>query len=216
MDDKYKESWVNRLLALSGKATDLPWRQFQTGAAIQNTAWRVWAAQVEAALRDLLGDDHTYVRTLNTIDSYVDHQSDDVNAVRTLLAAVITELQEGWLDKEENRIRAAVYTDLLDLAEHLLSQGQKDPAAMIAGAILEEGMRRIATTHGITLKRDDELQSLNTRLAHAGVYNRLVQKELAPWIEVRNLADHGRFGEYQDYQVEAMLRGVPTFLAQHT
>jgi hypothetical protein len=36
-------------------------------------------------------------------------------------------------------------------AEHLLGNGYKDPAASLAGAVLEVGMRRLASKHGIAL-----------------------------------------------------------------
>ena len=86
---------------------------------------------------------------------------------------------------------------------------------MLAGAVLEEGMRRIATNNNVTVKRDDDLRALSTRLVEGKALWRLVQKQLEPWIEVRNLADHGRFDEYVDHQVGDMLRGVGGFLSEH-
>jgi hypothetical protein len=55
----------------------------------------------------------------------------------------------------------------LTLAEHLLASGYKDPAAMLIGAVLEEGLRRIARREDVTLRMKDDVGSLGTRTPSA-------------------------------------------------
>ena len=101
------------------------------------------------------------------------------------------------------------------MAEHLLESDYKDPAASLCGAVLEDGLRKIAMKKGIKIKSNNDLNSLNDKCANGGVYNRLIQKKIKVWIEIRNKADHGQFNEYSEKDVQEMLKGVRDFLAAY-
>ena len=101
------------------------------------------------------------------------------------------------------------------MADHLLECGYKDPAASLCGAVLEDGLRQIASNAGVNLKSKENLSSLNHRCADAGIYNRLTQKKIQVWGDVRNNADHGKFNEYTEQDVQEMLKGVRQFLKNH-
>lgn len=125
------------------------------------------------------------------------------------------DLEDGFLTDVRTLVSAEVFTDFLAMVEHLLDHGYKDPAASLCGAVLEEGLRRIATNRGVNLRKRDDLSALNQKLPAKGVYTRLVQKRLAVWTDVRNAAVHGKFAEYSKADVADMLAGVSSFLAQH-
>ena len=110
-------------------------------------------------------------------------------------------------------VSAEVFTDFLGMAKHLLERGYRDPAASLCGAVLEQGLRRIATKEGIKVRDRDDLGALNQKLAAKGVYTRLVQKRVTVWTDVRNAADHGEFSQYSKTDVEEMHTGVGSFLA---
>lgn len=75
-------------------------------------------------------------------------------------------------------IEAEVFSDFLEMAQHLLDSGYKDPAASLAGAVLEDGLRRVGSAASVPFKKSDGLNVLNTALAKAGVYNRLAQSKV--------------------------------------
>jgi len=98
------------------------------------------------------------------------------------------------------------------MAEHLISQGYKDASASLAGAVLEDGLRKICANNGIKLKSTEDISSLNQKLADASVYNRLTQKKVQVWNDIRNNADHGHFEGYTKDDVEEMIKGIKDFL----
>ena len=68
----------------------------------------------------------------------------------------------------EEYVSAAIYSDFLGMAESLLAQQQAelvDIAAFLAGAVLENGLKRIATNRAIKLKDSDDIPTLNHKLA---------------------------------------------------
>ena len=119
------------------------------------------------------------------------------------------------MSRVEALIAADVFSDFMEMAEHLLDAGYKDPAASLIGAVLERGVRQVASEQGVKLKSRDDLSSLNAKCADAGVYKRLVQKKVQVWIGVRNHADHGEFDEYAESDVREMLNGVRDHLATY-
>lgn len=170
-----------------------------------------WRTQVQSFLTNLLGSDHVYVRNFQeeVQDGYRSH----VHSGQGILRAVREDVLGGYLVDAKTLISAEVFTDFLQMAEHLSECGYKDPAASLCGAVLEDGLRRIAAKAAVKVRSREDLTSLNHKCADAGVFSRLVQRKIQVWTDVRNSADHGEFHNYAEQDVQDMLKGVGQFLA---
>jgi hypothetical protein len=132
------------------------------------------------------------------------------------LRGVKGELECGPLPQMEGLISGEIFEDFLDMAEHLLEQGYSEVAPSLIGAVLEDGLRRIAKNHGIPVREDsDSIGSLNTKLADGSVYSNFMRKKVALWNDTRNNADHGKFSQNTEQDVRQMLEGVRDFLGTH-
>jgi hypothetical protein len=135
-----------------------------------------------------------------------------------ILRAVRADYAAGYLTTVEELIHADLFADFLEMADHLLSQGYKDPAAVVTGAVLEEHLRKLCAKHaiptlsGTTQKKAD---ALNSDLAGAGAYTKLDQKSVTAWLDLRNKAAHGHYPQYTKEQVQLMLDGVRHFMSRH-
>jgi hypothetical protein len=121
----------------------------------------------------------------------------------------------GHLATVQELVHADLFSDFLEMAEHLLSQGYKDPAAVLIGGTLEEHLRKLSTKNGIPVKNASggmrKASSLNDALAKVA-YDKLQQKGVTYWLDLRNKAAHGNYGEYDQKDVHAMLQGVRDFI----
>lgn len=178
---------------------------------LDSGAFAEWQTQVQNFLINLLEQNHVYVHNFRekVKDGYQSH----VKIGQGILRAVKEDVLGGYLFNIKTLISAEVFTDFLEMSEHLLECGYKDPAASLCGAVLEDGLRRIALNARIKLKNKEDLTSLNHKCADVEVYNRLVQRKIQVWIDIRNNADHGKFNEYSEIDVQEMLKGVKNFLA---
>lgn len=138
-----------------------------------------------------------------------------------ILLAIQNEIEGGWVFSVKKLISAEIFSDFLEMAEHLLSQGYKDPAAVMIGSVLEENLRQLcsASEIDIELEKDGSFvpkkaDRLNSDLAKAEVYTKLDQKAVTMWLDLRNKAAHGKYEEYTKDQVELMSQGVTEFLAR--
>lgn len=140
-----------------------------------------------------------------------------VGVLRALRAAYVG----GYLATFTQLVRAEVFDDLLSMAEYLLDQGYKDPAAVVAGGVLEEHLRKLCERHGIALvdekgnpKAASKLNGELAGLAGKEAYGKLDVKSVTAWIDLRNSAAHGHYHEYNAEQVKLMIRGVRDFTAR--
>jgi hypothetical protein len=136
--------------------------------------------------------------------------------VGTVLA-LREDVRRGYLDSFESVVRSETFSDLLAMAGYLLGQGYKDAAAIIAGGVLEEQLRKLAPRHGVAAKDGQDWrrsQQLNQDLCAAGAYLSNDQKSITAWLDIRNDAAHGKYANYSESQVDLMLRGVRDFVSR--
>jgi len=143
-----------------------------------------------------------------------------------ILEAVRDDFEKGFLDNLLLRIEAEVAADYMGQAELLLKEGASGsfdhvPAAVLAGAVLEKGLRTLCAQQQppisvLTPKGEPKtLNPLIDDLKKAGVFNELRAKQLRAWADIRNKAAHGEFDHFKKTDVEQMIQGVTTFLVDY-
>jgi len=138
-----------------------------------------------------------------------------------LIQAVKQDFDNGLLQTLEALVHANVFSDFVEMADHLLGLGYKDPAAVLLGGVLESHLRKLADLNGIRLddlKNDVSVprkaEMLNQDLGKAA-YGLLEQKQITAWLDLRNKAAHGKYTEYQATQVELFSEGLKAFILRH-
>lgn len=172
-----------------------------------------WKANAENLILKIAGADSPYYK--NFVKEVKDGHKSNVDSGTGILRALKEDVELGLLSSVKELVLAEVFTDFIDMAKHLFEAGYKDPAASLVGAVLEDGLRKMCGKHGIQVKDSDDIGALNTKLADKETYNRLVQKQIQAWKAIRDSADHGKFSEYKNGDVEAMLSGVQRFLTEN-
>lgn len=138
-----------------------------------------------------------------------------VGVLRSLRSAVAS----GYLATLQELVHADVFSDFLDMAEYLLGEGYKDPAAVLIGGVLEEHLHNLCLKTNISVVITDakgnqhpkKADAMNSELAKSGVYGNPDQKNVTAWLDLRNKAAHGRYTEYTKGQIDPMLLGVREF-----
>ncbi|MHA3735554.1 hypothetical protein ACXR0M_07725 [Pseudomonas sp. Eth.TT006] len=165
------------------------------------------------------GDNHSYYSeydsaTKSTLES-------SAKRSHAILHSIQSEIDGGWIFTVKKLIAAEIFSDFLEMAEHLLEQGYKDSAAVMIGSVLEEKLRQLCAANNIDteLEKDGvfipkKADRLNSDLAKSEVYTKLDQKSVTAWLDLRNNAAHGKYNEYTKEQVSFMLLGVTEFLAR--
>jgi hypothetical protein len=137
--------------------------------------------------------------------------------IQGILSALRKDYEAGYMNKIEELIHADLFSDFLEMAEHLLEEGYKDPAAVLVGGVLEEHLRKLSDKHGISAAQGGhpkKADTLNSELAGSSAYSKLDQKNVTAWLDLRNKAAHGNYGEYVPGQVRLLIQSVRDFLTR--
>ena len=139
-----------------------------------------------------------------------------------IIEGVREEIDRGWLDSTKALISADIFSNILEMAEYLLSEGYKDASAVLVGGALEGHLRTLATGRGVDTHAPDrsgvlrprKAQSLNQELCQEGAYALGDQKQVTAWLNLRNDAAHGDHDKYTTDQVILMQQGVANFIVR--
>ncbi len=184
-----------------------------SGDAVGTALFQQWRTSSLALLESVFGDNGVHYQEYK--EKCKGSWYFDSERGLAILKAAKEDIEGGCLQRIESLVSASVFSDFLEMAEYLLDEGYKDPTASLVGAVLEDGLRRICTKNGITVKTREDLSSLNQKLTAKRIYNPLQQKQIQVWNEIRNNADHGKFDEYKTQDVSNMLKGARGFLANY-
>jgi len=130
-----------------------------------------------------------------------------------VLEAASRDYEGGMIFQVRAMVAAELLDDFLEQAEHLFEQGFHVPAASLAGAVLEDTLRKLSESKGIPIPDKTSIDKLNGELVKAGIYDKLVLKRITAIADVRNNADHGHFDKFKKEDVEDMLKWVRRFSA---
>lgn len=141
-----------------------------------------------------------------------------------ILKGLKHDYESGMLDDLSQRIETNVTYDFMDQAGRLLG-GERHkydhvPAAVLAGAVLENAIRSLCQRQEPPIKTEasgkpKKLDLLISDLQKSDAFNKPKAAQLRSWVSIRNSAAHGRFNEFDRTQVEQMIPGIETFLADY-
>ncbi len=171
-------------------------------------------------LKNTFSETHPYYQEFNI---HVKSSSrNDAENGRGILTSVKQEIEGGWLFTVRGLISSEIFSDFLESAQYLLDEGYKDPAAVMVGCVLEEHLRQLCIKNSIPVESikgtkpvAKKADQLNAELAAKTTYNKLDQKNVTAWLDLRNKAAHGKFTEYSKDQVLLMIQGVTEFMGRN-
>jgi hypothetical protein len=170
-----------------------------------------WGTSSLNILRRTFGSDSVHYRNFEHLFPKLRDYSPVTQALGILRAAK-EDYEQGFLFDTRTLIEAEVFDDFLEQAEHLLGSSYYQPAAVVIGSVLEDGLRKLCLKHEIPLPAKPKLDTMNADLAKRGVYNKLTQKRVTALADIRNKAAHGEWDEFTKHDVEDMLRSVRQFM----
>jgi len=138
-----------------------------------------------------------------------------LHIVAGILEAALRDFEGDMLFDTELRVRAEVLDDFLSQAEHLAEQKLYVAATALGGAVLEDTLRKMCDRRGLSYPEITSIEPLNVLLVKADAYDKLLQKQVTAWADLRNKADHGRFEEVTAADSCDFLKWLRRFVTEH-
>jgi hypothetical protein len=193
--------------------------QYSANPLMKSEEWTALRAAGLAFIESSFGREHSYYSEFDK--KLTDAQDYYGKYALGILTAIRDQIKGGWIETTKGLVTAEVFADFLEMAEHLLEQKYKDPAAVMAGSVLEEHLRQLCLAASIPVEDVSsgravprKADTLNADLAKASKYSKLDQKQVTAWLDLRNKAAHGKYLEYTSDQVALMVAGVRDFISR--
>lgn len=188
--------------------------------------WYQAASLAQTVLHDSVGGSHPLAETLR-------HALEKSDYTRSAAAAraVVRLFDEGGLFSPRLAIAHELEGDLLNVAQAQLRAGESTQdaplrlmhlaiAAFLAGAALEDSLRRLCDAHNVEYdSQRSSLSKLQSVLYQPGKHIEIISssenKQITVWGDTRNKADHGKFAEITLSEVTTMVVGVRAFVDRH-
>ena len=205
---------------------------------VESADWRrVWWMDCVDIVTRAIGAEHQFCEELRGLAAA--GLEDDALVGRTLLILrrVRGMLAEGRLQWSPQAAVAATFTDLLDLADHLRTEGHYLAAVAVAGAVLESELRRLHDAR-LTPLSSGSIEGYNNALRvlyNEGKFPEYIDEDdrhIKTWANLRNKCDHGERSNSDDLpiympdgvtayptvrpkEVEAMISWIGDFIERH-
>lgn len=179
--------------------------------------------RARAVIVRLVGRESEYYRHIEEIlNSKQWNLKYKLSQIMSSLKGLLQDLKGGHLKSLSEIIYDDIFSDFLEMANHLLKEGYKDAAAVIAGSTLEEHLRKLCNKGGIDIEdetpkgiKPKPADRMNADLKKQEIYTKGEQKQITAWLDIRNNAAHGKYDEYDENQVELMITGIKDFFMRN-
>jgi hypothetical protein len=193
-----------------------------SGGGVEEYEVQKCVTSARAVIQRIIGMSSEYGKQAQTIidgDGYTNQKASELYGV---LLSLKSDLESGYLNSLTEIIHGELFGDFLEMSEHLLTEGYKDAAAVIAGSSLEAHVRQLCIKNSIPVEnhtpsgvKPKKADKMNSDLCGASIYEKLDQKNITAWLDLRNKAAHGLYSEYQKEQVWLMVSGIREFITRN-
>jgi len=171
-----------------------------------------------AAIERTAGRSSVYYEHAVSIGKTTDHPHGHVAGQIGVAKSLLSDVKNDYLRSLEEIIHADVFSDFLEMSDHLTSNGYKDAAAVLSGSTLESHLRQLCCKHGLTTSHGatpKKADTINAELVKAGAYSKLDQKNVTAWLGLRNDAAHGNYEAYDSRQVALLTSSIRDFITRN-
>ena len=138
-----------------------------------------------------------------------------------ILSAARTELQGNWVETTRASITSEILTEFMAMAKTNIEAGNLQSAAILICAVVEKHLRNLCLAndistinkqmHSTTLKKPLQL---NGEAYKKKLYDRLQNRKIISWFELRDGAEPTTVNEISAKQLESMHADVTKFMSQ--
>lgn len=173
--------------------------------------WEGWATSSENLIRAVFGEEAPHYKNFREAYSNCSGGQRDIAKLIALFRSAKEDFEEGYVFNVELRVSGEVFGDFVALARQSLAEGQKDVAAVLACAALEDAIKRLASTNALPTDGKTMVELVNA-LKSAGLVSGAQKSLLDAMPRIRNMAMHAEWSKITEPDVSSVLGYVEQLL----
>lgn len=131
-----------------------------------------------------------------------------------IMKAALDDYSHGFTFDLKTAISGEIFQDFVELAKRALAEGNKDVAAVLACAALEDTLKRYARKQGLSVD-DKEMSDVVGALKKHGSVSGAQKTLLDTMPKIRNYAMHANWSKINEPDVSSVIGFVEQFLIKH-
>jgi hypothetical protein len=180
----------------------------------------------QTVMHDTIGGSHPIMLQLNNAI-----KADKYGLLMAAIKGVIALYEQGMLKNPRLSIAREIEGDILDIAQAQVQAAESNNnveqkalqlavAAFLAGAAIEDALRRLCDAHGANYDvQKSTISKLQSALYKPSEQIEIISlsenKQITAWADTRNNADHGKFSDITHTETLTMVMGVRSFIEKH-
>ena len=211
--DKRTEAYIEKLDELLDKITPLKgtWWSSNMGGGFKDTvSFEAIYTEAISLISAIYGKSDPHYQRI--IHFYNEGHLHALEQTEGLLKGTKNNLESGLIDDLKSKVLIDIKTDFLETANNLLSEGEKDPAGVLACIVLEDSLKRLAAKYGIEEAKDKELSVAAGALFRASVIEKSTNQSIQNFKNLRNASLHAQWDQVSAESVRLLLTFLPMFI----
>ena len=208
-----KDTFSRRFEELEASYGSIPFRSYQgqEGSYVPDGQWHKWATSAQNLIRAVFGEASPHYMNFVTLYAKCGGSDSSVRTLRALFQSAREDFEGGYVFDVDLRVSGEVFGDFVALARKTLSDGNKDVAAVLACAALEDSLKRYAQVNGLGIN-DKTMQEVVNSLKSKGLVVGAQKSLLDAMPRIRNLAMHAEWEKISEPDVSSVIGFVEQFL----
>ncbi|OLS24685.1 MAG: hypothetical protein HeimC2_21660 [Candidatus Heimdallarchaeota archaeon LC_2] len=178
--------------------------------------------RIKTTVADIAGIKSDYYKMFAEIEAQIfSSESNKITLMMGVVNALLYGVKKGYLSSITELVHANVFSDFLEMADHLSDEGYKAPAAVVAGSTLETHIKKLAEKHEIDLEFKDKkgkliqksIDTLSSALVKLEVFTKNEKKQITAWYGIRNSSAHGK-NDFSIKEVKLMIEWIRHFISR--
>lgn len=178
--------------------------------AADNAAWCRWTASAASLIKGVCGPDSTYFKTFDATATECRGGRSDLQRLFGVFQAAHEAYDKDLLFDLETETAADVFGSFIAAAKAAMKE-DKNVAAVIASAALEDVLKRYATRNGLNVESKTMATVINA-LKSKGLVSGAQKSLLDGMLKTRNSALHADWSEITGPEVSSLIGFVEQFL----
>ena len=170
-----------------------------------------WASSAMHLLSSVFGEESPHYRNFASAYGKFRGYAYDVPPARGVFLAAKSDYDGGFLFSLQTAISGEIFGDFVSAAKRALHEGQKDVAAVLACAALEDALKRLAQTQGLVIDAKDMTSIINA-LKSEGLLSGPQKSLVDVMPRIRNAAMHAEWTSITPQDVGSVVGYVEQFL----
>lgn len=184
------------------------------GRYVEGEDFKKWATSAQNIIKIAFGESSPhYANFCKAYESFGGYESTFEEA-RGIFQSAKSDFEGGFATTLQALVSGEIFGDFLGAAKKALAEGQKDVAAVLACAALEDALKRTANSNGLNVDGKDMSEVIGA-LKSKGIVGGAQKSILDTIPKTRNAAMHADWGRVSATEVGGVIGFTEQFLLQH-